>query len=69
MVKGEQGWERESDGVANLIDGADTPCKTDKCEGGVDVEGKLSSISTCAREKGDEAVNTSDLVENLWKGR
>jgi hypothetical protein len=28
----------------------------------------LSSISTCAREKGNEAVNTSDLVEHLRKG-
>jgi len=68
VVKSEWGWERESDGVANLIDGADSPCETDKGEGGVDVEGKLSSVSTCAREKGDEAVNTSDLVENLRKG-
>lgn len=47
-----------------LIDGADSPCETDKGEGRVDVEGKLSSVPTCAREKGDEAVNTSDLVEH-----
>lgn len=66
-MKSEQGRRRESDGVAYLIDGADSPCETDKCEGGVDVEGELSSISTCAREKGDEAVNTSDLVEHLRK--
>jgi len=51
-----------------LIDGADSPCETDKSEGGVNVEGKLSSISTCAREKRDKAVNTSDLVEHLRKG-
>jgi hypothetical protein len=68
VVKSEYGWERESDGVANLIDGADSPCKTDQGEGGVDVEGKLSSISTCTREEGNKAVNTSDLVENLRKG-
>ena len=51
-----------------MIDGADSPCKTDQGEGGVDVEGKLSSISTCTREKRNKAVNTSDLVENLRKG-
>jgi len=59
--------ERESDGVANLIDCADSPCETDKGEGRVDVEGKLSSVSTGAREQGNEAVNTSDLVEHLRK--
>lgn len=41
--------KRKSDGVANLIDGADSPCETDKSEGGVDVEGKLSSVPTCTR--------------------
>ena len=51
--------------MAHLIDGADSPCKTDKGESGVDVEGKLSGVSTCTREKGNEAVNTSDLVEHL----
>lgn len=55
-------------GVANLIDRADPPCKTDKGEGRVDVEGKLSSVSTCAREKGNKAVNTSGLVQHLRKG-
>jgi hypothetical protein len=48
-----------------VIDGADSPCESDKGEGGVDVEGKLSSIANRARDKGNEAINTSDLVEHL----
>ena len=56
---------RETDGVANLIDGANSPCERDKGKGGVDIEGKLSSVAACTREKGNEAVNTSDLVEHL----
>lgn len=60
--------EKGSDDVAHLIDGADSPRETDKGEGGVDVEGKLSSVSACASEKGNKAVNASDLVEHLRTG-
>lgn len=56
---------REKDGVANVINGANSPCESDKGKGGVDIEGKLSSVAARTREKGDEAVNTSDLVEHL----
>jgi len=57
--------EKESDEVANVIDSADSPRESYKGEGGVDVEGKLSSVATCARDEGNEAINTSDLVEHL----
>jgi hypothetical protein len=60
--------KKGSDVVAYLIDGTDPPRETDKGEGGVDVERKLGGVSACAREKGDEAVNASDLVEHLRTG-
>jgi hypothetical protein len=47
-----------------LVDGADSPREADKGEGRVDVEGELSSVAACAGEKGNEAVNSSDLVEH-----
>ena len=58
--------EKAEENVAtNVIHGADSPRESDKGEGGVDVEGKLGSVAACSREQGNEAVNTSDLVEHL----
>jgi hypothetical protein len=57
-------WRTDELGT-NVIDGADTPRESDKGEGRVNVQGELSSVATCSGEQGNEAVNTSDLVEHL----
>lgn len=57
--------EKGYDDIAHLLDGAEAPREGDKSDGGVDIKGKLSSVAACACEKGNKAVNTSDLVEHL----
>jgi hypothetical protein len=57
-------WRMDELGT-NVIDGADTPRESDEGEGRVYIQGELSSVATCSGEQGNEAVNTSDLVENL----
>jgi len=56
--------KRETGGVANVIDGTNSPRESDKGEHGVDVKGKLSSVATCTCEEGYKAVYASDLVEH-----
>jgi hypothetical protein len=51
--------------VANIVDGTNSPCESDKGKYGVDVEGELSSIAACTCEEGYEAVYAGDLVEYL----